>query len=150
MDKESTLEIMEKLIPLLPAAGVAPGSPAAKQYAREMFRLIGNQSLESVMDLAEQSPPQQNPKMMEIQAKVKAKQQETEAKIKGKQQETQVKIQGQLAQQKIKQESMQQKLVHDHQKNKMDTHKNIINTILQSVRASQGNGGQENGNGFES
>jgi hypothetical protein len=138
MDKESTLEIMEKLIPMLPAAGVTPGSPAAKQYAREIFRLIGNQSLEAIMDLADQSPPQMPPKLMEIQAKVKAKEQET-----------QVKIQGKLAEEKIKLESMHQKLAVDKQKNQMDMHKNVINSILQGVRAAQTPvGGQENGNGF--
>jgi hypothetical protein len=126
MDKESTLEVMEKLIPLLPAAGVTPGSPAAKQYAREMFRLIGNQSLESIMDLADQSPPQPNPKMMEIQAKVQAKQMETQQKIKAKEEEHKIKMAGMVG-----------KLQVDKQKSDMEMHKNVINTILQGVRASQ-------------
>lgn len=126
MDKESMLGVMEKMIPLLPAAGVTPGSPAAKQYAREMFRMIGSQSLEAIMDLVDQSPPQQNPKMMEIQAKVQAKQQES-----------QVKIQSKLAEEKIKLESMKQKMQMDQERAKLDMHKNVINTILQGVRASQ-------------
>jgi hypothetical protein len=126
MDRESQLQILEKLIPLLPAAGITPGSPAAKAYAREVFRLIGIQSVEAVMDLAEQQPPQPPPKMMEIQAKVQAKQAET-----------QVKIQGKMAEEKIKLQSMQQKLAVDQQKNKMDLQKNVINSILQSVRSTK-------------
>lgn len=126
MDKESMLGVMEKLIPLLPAAGITPGSPAAKQYAREMFRMIGNQSLEAIMDLADGTPPQPNPKMMEIQAKVQAKQQES-----------QVKIQAKLAEEKIKLAAMTQKLHVDKEKADLDMHKSVINTILQGVRASQ-------------
>ena len=126
MDKESNLEVMEKMIPLLPAAGVTPGSPAAQQYAREMFRMIGNPRLEAILDLVQGQPPPPNPKMMEIQAKVQAKQQESQVKIQGKQ-----------AEEKIKLQAMQQKLQMDQQKHKMDMHKNVINTILQGVRASQ-------------
>lgn len=148
MDKESTLEVMEKLIPILPAAGVGPGSPAAKQYAREIFRLIGNQSLEAIMDLADQTPPQPNPKMAEIEAKTKAKMMETKAKVDAKKQETQVKLQGMQAEQAMKMKEMQANLQHGHQKNQMEMHKNVINTILQGVRASQGPAPEENGNGF--
>lgn len=139
MDKESQLQILEKMIPLLPAAGITPGSPAAKAYAREVFRLIGIQSVEAIMDLVDQSPPQPNPKMMEIQAKIQAKQEESK-----------VKIQGKLAEEKIKLEAMRAKLGMDQEKHKIDMHKNVINTILQGVRASQApNGnGQENGNAF--
>lgn len=137
MDKESNLEVMEKMIPLLPAAGIAPGSPAAKQYAREIFRMIGNQSLEAIMDLVDQQPQQPNPKMMEIQAKVQAKQQETK-----------VKVEGMKAQQAIKLQGMREKLQVDQQKHKLDTHKNIINTILQGVRASQAPT-EGNGDGFQ-
>jgi hypothetical protein len=136
MDKESNLEVMEKMIPLLPAAGITPGSPAAKQYAREMFRMIGNQSLEAIMDLVDQSPPQPNPKMMEVQAK-----------IQGKQAETKVKIEGKVAEQKIKLQGMQEKLELDRQKHQQDAHKNVINTILHGIRESQTPVGG-NGNGF--
>lgn len=135
MDKESNLEVMEKMIPLLPAAGITPGSPAAKQYAREIFRMIGNQSLEAIMDLADQSPPQPNPKMMEVVAKVQ-----------GKQAETKTKIEGMKAQQQIKLQGMKEKLQVDREKHQLDTHKNVINTILQGVRAAQGPS-EGNGNG---
>ena len=145
MDKESTLQILEKLVPLLPAAGISPGSPAAKQYAREIFRLIGNQSLESIMDLADQTPPQPPPKMMEIQAKVQAKQQEVKAKVDAKKQETQVKLQGMQMENQLKMQKMQAELGHQQQKHKLDMHKNVINTILQGVRASQAPH-EENGN----
>lgn len=146
MDKESMLEVMERLIPLLPAAGVNPGSPAAKQYAREIFRMIGNQALEAIIDLADQDPPPQDPKMMEIQAKVQAKQQESAAKIQMKEQESQIKIQGKMASEAIKLETMRAKLEHEKERNQVDMHKNVINTILQGVRASQGSS-DANGNG---
>jgi hypothetical protein len=136
MDKESNLEVMEKMIPFLPAAGITPGSPAAKQYAREMFRMIGNQSLEAIMDLVENQPPQPNPKMMEVQAKVQAKVAESKVKIQGKVAEQQLKLQG-----------MAQKLEMDKAKHKLDSHKQIINTMLQGVRASMAPA-EGNGNGF--
>lgn len=138
MDKSSNLEVMEKMIPLLPAAGIMPGSLAAKEYAREIFRMVGNHSLEAIIDLTDQQPqqPQQDPKMLEIQAKIQAKQQES-----------QTKIEGLKAQQSIKLEGMKEKLQLDRQKHEMDTHKNIINTILQGVRGSQGPSGEGNGNG---
>lgn len=134
MDRESQLQILEKMIPLLPAAGVTPGSPAAKAYAREVFRLIGIQSVEAIMDLVDQQPPQPNPKMAEIQAKVQAKQQESQVKIQSKMAEEKIKLQG--MQQKLAME--QQKLGIEHEKAKLDMHKNVINTILQGVRASAG------------
>lgn len=136
MDRESQLQMLEKMIPLLPAAGVTPGSPAAKAYAREVFRLVGIQSVEAIMDLVDQQPPQPPPKVME-----------TMAKIEGKKQETQVKLQGKLAEEQLKLESMRQKLEVDKQKAQLSTHKNIINTILQGVRSTQTP--QENGNGFQ-
>lgn len=137
MDKESNLEVMEKMIPLLPAAGITPGSPAAKQYAREMFRMIGNQSLEAIMDLVDQQPPQPPPKMMEIMAKMKAKEVETKAKVQGMQQQTQIKTQGMLQQQQLKLEAMRQKMGLDNQKAKLDVHKKVIETILHGVRQEQ-------------
>lgn len=137
MDRESQLQILEKLIPLLPAAGVMPGSQAAKAYAREVFRLIGIQSIEAIMDLVDQQPPQPNPKMMEIQAKVKAREAETKTKIAGKQAETQLKLQSKMAEEKLKLDAMHQKMAVEGQKAKLDFHKNIINTLLQGVRAQQ-------------
>jgi hypothetical protein len=137
MDRESQLQMLEKMIPLLPAAGVTPGSPAAKAYAREVFRLVGIQSVEAIMDLVDQQPPQPNPKMMEIQAKVQGRQQETQAKIKAKEVETKMKVEAKMAEEKIKLAAMQQKLHVDQQKSQLDLHKNVINTILQGVRASQ-------------
>jgi len=45
---------------------------------------------------------------------------------------------------------MQQKMELEKQKNEMDMHKNVINSILQGVRASQGSVAAEpNGNGQE-
>lgn len=140
MDRESQLQTLEKMIPLLPAAGVTPGSPAAKAYAREIFRLIGIKSVEAIIDLIDQNPaPQQpDPKLVEIQANVKAKEQES-----------QVKIQGMKQQQAIKLEGMQAKLQMEQEKHKLKTHSNIINTILEGVRASQTPPTEENGNGIQ-
>lgn len=142
MDRESQLAILEKMIPLLPAAGVTPGSPAAKAYAREVFRLVGIQSVEAIIDLVDQAPPPQgpDPKMLEIQAKVQAQQQES-----------QVKVEGMKAEQSLKLQGMKEKLEVDKQKNQMDAHKNVINTILHSIRATQpaGPAHEENGNGFQ-
>lgn len=150
MDKESQLEILQKLIPLLPAAGVTPGSPAAKAYAREVFRLVGIQSIEAIMDLADQTPPQPNPEAMELQAKMKSEEQKSQMKM----QESQVKVQAMMAEEKIKLEGLQQKLAIDkeklqmeHEKAKLDMHTNVINTILQGVRGSQGPSTNGNGNG---
>lgn len=137
MDKDSQLETLEKLIPLLPAAGITPGSPAARAYAKEVFRLVGIQSVEAVIDMADQTPPQPNPQMMEIQAKLEASKKESE-----------IKIQGKMAEEKIKLQSMQQKMQMDQEKHKMDMHKNVISTLLQGVRASQ-TPPQENGNGVQ-
>ncbi len=144
MDRESQLQILEKMLPVLQAAGVQPGSPAAKAYAREMTRLAGLMSMESVMDIADQQPPQPPPKMQEIQAKVQAKQQETALKLKGKQAEEQLKL-----------HAMQEKLKVDQQKNQMDLHKaqtslqhDVVKSILNSFRgpaAPVNGGGSPNG-----
>jgi hypothetical protein len=145
MDRESQLQMLEKMIPLLPAAGVTPGSPAAKAYAREVFRLVGIQSVEAIMDLVDQQPPQPPPKLMEIQAKVEAKKKESEAKIQAKMAEEKIKLAAMQQKAQLDHLAQQQKLGFEHEKNKMDMHKNVINSILQGVRASNGNG-QENGN----
>jgi hypothetical protein len=126
MDRESQLQIMEKMIPLLQAAGVTPGSPPAKAFAREFLRLVGIMSLETVMDLIESQPPQPPPKMKEIQAKVQAKQQETELKLKGKAAEQQLKLQG-----------MKQKMDIDREKGQMGIQKDVIHSVLEQFR---GNG----------
>ena len=140
MDRESQLQILEKMIPLLQLAGAAPGSPAAKAYLREVIRLSGIQSLETIMDLLDQEPPKPPPKMMEIQAKIQAKQQETQMKIKGKQAEEQLKLQGMAA--KLKMD--QQKHQLDLQKKQSEQQNNIVSSILQSMRGNN-NGGEQNG-----
>lgn len=140
MDKESQLQMLEKMIPMLPAAGVTPGSPAAKAYAKEIFRLVGIKSVEAIIDLVDQQPPPQpppDPKLMQIQAKTQATQQESQIKLEGMKQEQAIKLQG-----------MQQKLHMDQQKNKMDMHKNLISSILQQSRSEQGPT-EGNGNGFQ-
>lgn len=128
MDRESQLQIMEKMIPLLPAAGVTPGSPAAKAFAREFMRLVGMTSLETVMDLIQNTPPSPPPKLMEIQAKVQAKQQETKVKVEGKQKEEAIKLQ-----------AMREKLNVDRQKNQMDLQKTLVHSILDQFRGNNGN-----------
>lgn len=130
MDRESQLEIMEKMIPLLQLAGVAPGSPAAKEFAREFSRLVGLMGMEPVMDMADQSPPQPPPKVMETQAKIKAKEAETKIKIQGKQAEQQIKLQG-----------MKEKLAVDKMKHQHDIQKTVMQTLLQQMRPAVPNGG---------
>lgn len=154
MDKGNQLQILEKLVPLLPAAGITPGSPAAKEYARQMFRLIGITWMESILDLVDQQPPQVSPEQQQMQADMVSKQ----ADMQIKQQESQMKLQAQAAQEKIKLQALQQKaafeaqmseqkLAIEKQKAKIDAHKNIINTILQGVRSTSAP--QENGNGLK-
>src|SRR5258708_5291193 len=93
MDRESMLEVMEKLAPFLQLAGVTPGSPAAKAYFREFIRLIGIMSVESIMDQIEEQPQIPPPKIMETQAKIQGKMAETKMKIQGKAQEEAIKMQ---------------------------------------------------------
>src|SRR3990167_8208643 len=118
MDKDTQLEIMEKLIPYLPGIGAGPGTPAAKAFGREMLRLIGIRSLEKIMDLADETPPQQ---------------------------ESQIKLQGTQAEQAIKLQGMKEKLAVDQQKNQMDLQKSVIESILAQTRASQSSSGSNGG-----
>lgn len=139
MDREAQLQIMEKMFPYLPALGVGPGSPAAKSFARKFMRLIGDIGLEEVMDQAEQAPPQPNPKMMEIQAKVQAKQQETKLKIQGKQQELQMKGQ----EQQLKLQGLKQELAVKQAKGQAELQNTTMKMILEQFRTpthSNGNG----------
>lgn len=134
MDRESQLEIMEKIGNLLPAAGITPGSPAAKAYMREIMRLVGIMSLETIMDIADQTPPQPPPKMMEIQAKVEAKHAETQVKIQGKQKEEAIKLQ-----------AMKEKLHVEREKNHMNLQKDVVKSILDQFRMQHSNGAAVNG-----
>lgn len=136
MDREAQLQIMEKMFPYLPALGVGPGSPAAKSFARKFMRLIGDIGLEEVMDQAEQTPPQPNPKMMEIQAKVQAKQAETKLKLQGKQQELQMKGQ----EQQLKLQGQKQELAVKQAKGQAELQNSIMKTILDQFRTPQTNG----------
>jgi len=145
LDKESQIEQFEKLMPIMPALGVGPGSPPAKAFGREFMRLIGIPSLEMIMDMIDQMPPQPPPKMMEIQAKLKAKQAEVQAKLQGKQQELQIKKQ----ESQIKMQGMAAKTQADIIKAKVDVQKaqhsmqnDVLKQLLGSVR-----GPADNGNG---
>jgi hypothetical protein len=91
-------------------------------------------SMEAVMDLADQSPPQPNPKMAEIQAKVQAKMAETKVKLQGKQQENQLKAQEYA----MKLAGMKQDLAVKQVKNQMDIHSGIVKSILQQFRPRNG------------
>jgi hypothetical protein len=134
MDRESQLEVMEKMGPILQLAGITPGSPAAKEFAKEAVRLVGIMGLEMIIDLANQSPPQPNPKVMETQAKIQAKQVETTMKIKGKQQEEAIKLQ-----------AMKEKLAMDQQKNKIDLQKTLVHSILDTFRSKTNGMNGQNG-----
>lgn len=132
MDRESQLETMEKMVPLLGMAGITPGSPAAKAFAREFMRLVGIMSLESVIDMVDQQSPQPPPKALETQAKIQAKEAETKLKLQGKAQEEALKLQ-----------AMKEKLNIDKIKHEMDMQRGVAQTILDQIRqASLGNGVQ--------
>lgn len=124
MDRETQLQLMEKMVPFLQLAGVTPGSPGAKAFMRELVRLSGMMSIETIMDLIDQTPMPPPPKMMEVQAKVQAKVAETKVKIEGKKKEQELKLAG-----------MAQKMQMDQAKHKLDTQKIIVNSILQQFRA---------------
>lgn len=123
MDRESQLQIIEKMTPLLSLAGAGPGSPAAKAYLREVIRLSGMMSLETIMDLLDQQPPAPPPKMMETQAKVQGKVAETKVKLQGMQQQNQLKLEG-----------MKQKLAFDQAKHQQGIQKEVIHSILDRFR----------------
>ena len=118
--------------------GIGPGSPASKAFAREFLRLVGVLSLETVMDIADQTPPQPPPKMLEVQAKVQAKMAETKMKLQGKQQEQQIKLAG-----------MKQGLVMKQTQNQMDLQKKVLEQILHQARMATtpppGQGGENGG-----
>lgn len=148
LDKESQIEQFEKLMPLLPALGVGPGSPPAKAFGREFMRMIGIPSLEMIMDMIDQMPPQPPPKMMEIQAKLQARQQEVKAKVQGKQAELQMKGQ----EHQLKMQGLQAKTQADvikakvaQQKAHVDLQSTVLKQLLAGVRGPS-NGG-ENANG---
>lgn len=126
MDKEAQLEILEKLAPFLPALGAPPGSPAARAYGREYIRLIGIKALESVMDIADKTPPTPDPEMQKMQAEQQIAQQQaqiemqisqqqaqmdmqmTQAEIDAKKQEAQVQLQAQIQETQAKLQGLNQ------------------------------------------
>lgn len=143
MDKEAQIEIMEKMIPLLPGIGAAPGSPAALAFGKEFVRLIGMKSLEEVIDLAKSQPKQPDPEMAKAQMDMQAKQQE----MQNAQAEATIKIQGQVAQQQIKLQGMQEKLQLDKQKNEMQLQHQIMQSVIQQSAQQQKPAQNGNGNG---
>ena len=126
MDKESQLEIMEKMVPILTIAGVTPGSPPAKAFAKEVLRMVGIKSLETVMDLVETQPPQPNPGEAEQQMKIQGKTAETQVKLRGKQAEQVIKLQG-----------LREKNELEKEKGQVQMRQGVINSVLQQFR---GNG----------
>jgi hypothetical protein len=139
MDRESQLQIMERMIPMAPALGITPGSPAAKEWAREFLRLTGITSMQSVMDLADQTPPQMPPKLMEIQAKVQAMQAQSQMKVQG----LAAKAQADKVKAQLEIEKAQIQLRQQEEKHKLETNKTITDMVLQQFRtpvATNGNG----------
>lgn len=141
MDRESQLDMMEKMIPMLPMIGAGPGSPAAKQYAREFLRLVGIVSLETVMDLADQQPPQPPPKLMEIQAKMKAAEAQNQQKLQAAQASEQIKLAGLKA--KTEADIIKAKL--DIQKAQQSAQHTVLQHLLSSVGPPPPNGAPQNG-----
>jgi hypothetical protein len=140
MDRESQLQILEKMIPILQLMGIAPGDPAAKEFAREMGRLAGLMSFESVVDLADQTPMKPPPKMMEIQAKTQAKAQETQAKVQAKTAETKMNLQAMQQEEQLKLQAMREKLNMDREKHHMGIQKEVISGVLEKFRNGANNG----------
>lgn len=145
LDRESQLAILEKMVPVLAGAGVSPGSPAAKAFAREMLRLSGIMSMESVMDMADQQPPQPPPKLMEVQAKVQAKTAETKLKLQGKAQEQQLKLEGMKEKLKVDQVKNQMDLKAMQEKSAQQNQQNLIQSILGQFRGVPHTNGVQNG-----
>lgn len=141
MDREAQLQQIEKMFPYMGAMGVTPGSPAAKALAREFLRLVGLLSLEEVMDLADQAPPQPPPKLLETQAKVQAKMAETKMKLEGKAKEQQIKQAGMMQDLAMKRQAAQQDLSVKAVKNQQDIQKSIIQSILAQARPPGGTNG---------
>lgn len=151
MDKDAQLEIMEKMAQYLPAMGVAPGSPAAIAYGKEVVRLLGMQNLMSVMDLAEKTPPQPNPDMVKAQLDAQSNQQKAaldaqsqqqdmqskqmEAQLKAQDSAVKIQTETQLAQLKIQAEK--EKLEMLRQKHQMDLQHQILQSVLQTTRKGQ-------------
>lgn len=142
MDRESQLQILEKMTPVLQSAGVQPGSPAAKAFAREITRLAGLMSMEAVLDIADQQEAPPDPKTMETQQKVQAKQAESQIKIQTKQAESQIKLQGMQEKLQMHQMKNEMDLIRSKQKMEQET----IKSVLEQFRPQPStNGAQQNG-----
>ena len=131
MDRESQLQIMEKMGPVLVLAGIQPGTPAAKEFAKEAVRLVGIMGLEPIIDMVANAPPTPPPKVVESQAKMQMKMAETKMKIDAKQKEEAIKLQG-----------MKEKLTLDRAKGQMDMQKDIVKSVIEQFRTPVQNGGQ--------
>lgn len=142
MDRESQIAMIEKMTPIFVGAGISQGSPPAKALAREMARLTGITSIEAIMDMLDQQPPEPSPQAQEMQMK---------------QQEAQLKLQGKAQAQEIKLKGMEEKLQVDHAKNQMEleaakakaaqqNQQQLMQSVLQQFRGPQPtNGAQKNG-----
>jgi len=67
-------------------------------------------SMEAVLDIADQQEPPPDPKAMETQQKVQAKQAESQIKLQTKQAESQIKLQTKQEESQLKLQGMQEKL----------------------------------------
>jgi hypothetical protein len=146
LDKESQIDQIEMLAKsgMLQAAGITPGSPAARALAREFFRLMNIKSLENIMDLVDQqmakmpggAPP--NP----MAQKMQMEQQKTQMKMQADAQKSQVQMQGI----KAKTEATIIKAKVDEQKSKMKLQEQVLGTILKQF-STPPTGEENNGNG---
>lgn len=161
LDRQAQIKIMESIFPFLEAVGIEPGSPASKAFAREYMRLTGLLSLDTVMDIADQTPPAPDPKMAETQMKMQTKAAETQMKMQAKTADAQMKLQSKEQESQIKLEAMKQEAMLKEQgmaqdismkqaMNQMDMQKKVMEQILYHNRlqheeeVSQ-NGGSSNG-----
>lgn len=151
LNKENQIALLEKLAPALGSLGIQPGSQAAREFGREFLRLIDIKSLERIMDIADEEAkthPPQNPKLMEIQAKVQAKQQESQMKLQGIQAKTQadvVKSKLDIQKAQLDAQAQQHQLHLDAQKQKQELHHDILKNLLTGFRGQSHGGGEENG-----
>jgi len=123
MDRESQLEIMERMVPLLASAGVTPGSPPATSFLREFMRLVGIVSLETVMEQIEQAPPPPNPELEKAQMDMKNQQMQAEIKTKAM-----------ATQESIKTKGLEERTKLQAQREQIQMQSQIMSSVLNSFR----------------
>jgi hypothetical protein len=162
LNKENQLEIMEKLTPSLELVGIKPGSRAAREYGREILRLINILSLDRIMDVAEeeaQTNQTPDPKMLELQAKMQSEAAKGQMDMQIAQQKGQIEVQKMVQQLKVDQqkamldlkavEAKTQAVVIKAEADKKKTEMEIQRSLIESLLGgpSQNGAKKESSNG---